>query len=99
MLPKVNKGGFFAMEDIVSSCQGWSANMGTHRGEDVGGTSSCMETESGGPTILAHLMEYQRCLVGTVAERNYNRSDKGEFLKEVESIEIQPIIAVLKKKE
>jgi len=99
MLTKVKRGGFYAVEDIVSSCFGWSANMGTHRGEVTGGTSSCMETGDDKPTILAHLMEYQRCLVGIGGESGYNRTDKVEFLKDVESIEIQSVIAVLKKHE
>ena len=97
MLPKVKRGGFFAVEDIFSSCIGWSANMGSHMGEVTGGTSNCMETGDAKPTILAHLMEYQRCLVGIAGEGGYNRSDKVEFLKEIESIEIQSVIAVLKK--
>ncbi|KAL7534626.1 hypothetical protein ACHAXR_007872 [Thalassiosira sp. AJA248-18] len=93
MLPKLSGDGLFFMEDIQSSCRGWSANMGTHRGSDVGGTKTCMTTNDGKDTILAHVMEYQRHLVG----QRDGFKDKMEFLKGVTSIEIHTNIAVLSK--
>lgn len=48
--------------------------MGTHRGEGTGGTSNCMDTgDANGnkPTILAHLMDWQRHLVGRNAYKKH----------------------------
>mmetsp|Transcript_25317 Transcript_25317/g.60188 ORF Transcript_25317/g.60188 Transcript_25317/m.60188 type:complete len:378 (+) Transcript_25317:343-1476(+) len=64
MLPRLATNGFYIVEDIISSCTDWRANMGTHRGDKVGGGPDCMTTDQGEDTILAHLMEYQRTLVG-----------------------------------
>jgi len=65
--------------------------MGTHRGADVGGTKDCMTTRDDKETILSHLMEYQRVLVG---QHNGFR-DKKEFLKGVTKIEIHSNSALL----
>lgn len=91
MLPKLAVGGLYFVEDIQSSCRGWAANMGTHRGDDVGGTQTCMNTTDGKDTILAHVMKYQRHLVG----RQDGFKDEIEFLKGVTKIEIHTNIALL----
>jgi len=53
-----------------------------------------MATTDGKETILAHLMEYQRCLIG-----QRDRICKPEFLSGVNSIEIHKNSALLSKEE
>lgn len=64
MIPRVAKGGFFVIEDIVSSCFSWRANVGTKRSNFiVKGTPDCMETSDGKPTIFSKLIEWQKPLL------------------------------------
>lgn len=93
MLSKVAQDGFYVVEDIGSSCFGWGSNMGTHYGEDVGGTDGCMTTQDGKDTILAHIMEYQRHLVG----QWFGFKDKNEFLNGVTKIELHMNSVLLSK--
>ena len=93
MLPRLATNGLYIVEDIVSSCTDWSANMGTHRGDGVGGGPDCMTTSQGKDTILAHLMEYQRALVG----KPYKYSGKGFDLHGVTKIEMHFASALLSK--
>lgn len=86
MLPKVAEEGLYFVEDIISSCYGWSANMGTHEGENVGGTADCMTTTDGKATILSHIVEHQKHLVGML-----------DGFKGVTRIEVHPAMAVLSK--
>ncbi|KAL7554275.1 hypothetical protein ACHAWF_017719 [Thalassiosira exigua] len=93
MLPKVALGGLYMVEDIQSSCRDWKANMGSHKGDTVGGTKKCMSTNDGNTTILAHLIEYQRHLIG-----QYDGfKEKREFLKGVTRIEMCVNSALLSK--
>jgi len=68
--------------------------MGPHMGEDVGGSGNCMTTTDGNETILAHLMEYQRVLVG---QRDAYFKDKLGFLNGVRKVEIHWNSALLSK--
>lgn len=63
MIQYVAPGGILVIEDIQSSCKNWQANMGSHRGEYVGGTSDCMKTYDGKPTIYSQLVEWQKQLI------------------------------------
>lgn len=94
MLPRVAVGGIFVMEDIQSACHGWTANMGASLGEDVGGSTDCMITTDGKETILAHIMEYQRVLVG---QRDPYFKEKKSKLYDVTRIEIHTNSALLSK--
>ena len=64
LINDVSEGGTYIVEDIHSSCGSWKANTGKVETElIVGGTRGCMETESGEPTILAHILDWQKKLV------------------------------------
>lgn len=64
LITDISEGGTFIIEDIHSACQSWHANTGkVSTGLVVSGTPGCMETKSGEPTILAHLLEWQKKLV------------------------------------
>jgi len=94
MLPRLATNGFYIVEDIASACADWGANMGTHRGEMVGGGPDCMTTkDQGKDTILAHLMEYQRTLVG----QRHKYSGKGLDLHGVKKIEMHFASVLLSK--
>jgi len=93
MLPRLATNGFYVVEDIISSCTDWRANMGTHRGDKVGGGPDCMTTDQGEDTILAHLMEYQRTLVG----KRHKYSGRGFDLHGVTKIEMHFASALLSK--
>lgn len=59
----VAPGGFYVIEDIMSSCRSWPANLGTYRGKGVGGTSGCLRTKEDKPTIFSELVDLQKTLV------------------------------------
>ena len=66
MMGYVAKGGVYFIEDIVSSCESWRANVGAQTKElglQVRGTEGCMETSDGKPTIFAKLVEWQKQLL------------------------------------
>lgn len=65
LIKTVAPGGVYVIEDIQSSCKNWVANQGekTDRAYTVGGTSQCMQTTKGGPTILSQLVDWQKGLV------------------------------------
>lgn len=64
LIKHVTKGGIYVIEDIHSACFKWKANVGTEEGSEwVDGTSGCMETKDGKPTIFAKLVEWQKPLV------------------------------------
>ncbi len=64
LISSVNPGGFYAVEDIHSSCVSWQANVGTQeKGEFVGGTSGCMTTGDSNETIFAKIVEWQKGLI------------------------------------
>ena len=103
MLPHLAAGGLYFVEDISSSCHGWSANMGQYRGENVGGTADCVTTAHGNETILQHVFEYQKHLVGTRGGKEdmpKRRSKKGKAVKgiglEPEAEGVEPKAGFLK---
>lgn len=101
LLPFIGENGIYVIEDIMSSCLDWSANMGTHNGAKVGGNADCMTTTQDsntgapGPTILAQLMEWQRHLVG---ETQYKSPiGPAPAMKGVTGIDIFPRAALISK--
>mmetsp|Transcript_50841 Transcript_50841/g.164724 ORF Transcript_50841/g.164724 Transcript_50841/m.164724 type:complete len:157 (+) Transcript_50841:189-659(+) len=64
LLPHVAAGGVYVIEDILSACTAWRANLGGHTNHSlrVSGTRDCMVTEQGEPTILAQLVDWQKQL-------------------------------------
>lgn len=64
MIDRVALGGFYVIEDIHSACTAWKANTGAvETGLMVGGTSDCMVTATGEPTIYAKIVEWQKKLL------------------------------------
>ena len=64
LMPHVKRGGgVYIIEDIMSACKTWKANMGNHMGDQTGGTKGCMTTNDGKPTIYAKIVEWQKQLI------------------------------------
>jgi hypothetical protein len=66
LISALRPGGFYVIEDINSSCYNWRANIGaatTKKTPQVGGTSGCMTTDNGKPTIFAKIIEWQKRLL------------------------------------
>ena len=63
MIEHVAPGGIYVVEDVHASCMDWRANLGTHRGPGVGGTSDCMTTKDGSPTFFSKVVEWQKKLI------------------------------------
>jgi len=63
LITDIAEGGSYIVEDIHSACSQWTANTGkVETGLVVSGTKGCMETKSGEPTILAHILDWQKKL-------------------------------------
>jgi len=64
LIPYVAKGGTFIIEDAFSSCTGWVANTGKVKtGLKVAGTPGCLQTKTGEPTILQHVLDWQKIVI------------------------------------
>eukprot|EP00961_Rhodomonas_salina_P166330 2241472-Rhodomonas_salina.1 len=66
MIQHVAPGGFYVVEDIMSSCLRWKANIGAKTEQQnmmVEGTAGCMQTASGQPTIYSRIVEWQKPLL------------------------------------
>ena len=57
LIEQIQMGGMYFVEDILSSYESWSANMGSHNGEQTGGTQDCMTPRTRGPTFLAKMFD------------------------------------------
>ena len=51
MLPHLAPDGLYFVEDIQPPWHGWSANIGTHQGDDMGSTADFMTAADGKETI------------------------------------------------
>jgi hypothetical protein len=66
LISALRLGGFYVIEDINSSCYNWRANVGagtTQKTPQVGGTSGCMTTQGGEPTIFSKVIDWQKRLL------------------------------------
>lgn len=64
MIPHVAEGGVYVIEDIHSACGRWKANTGkVNTGQVVQGTSGCITTSDGKPTIFSKILDWQKELV------------------------------------
>lgn len=68
LIPQVQLGGIYVVEDVISSCVSWRANLGTKKSRfKTGGTSDCMTASyqngnSTGPSFFGKVVEWQRDL-------------------------------------
>ena len=62
LIPFLNRGGFFIVEDISSACANWTANMGSYLGPGVGGSADCMGTIEK-PSIYRKIVQWQKQLL------------------------------------
>lgn len=67
LFPHLAAGGVYVIEDTHSACMDWKVNYGGDKeGGDAGtgGTSDCLKTQAGEPTIMATVLEWSKNLAG-----------------------------------